>query len=216
MEHAIDSKHEATPRKPSTAFLVVLNALLFLALLLPPLNPMGLVLAIPVTALFLVVSGVWQAIWVFLDHKFGFHNIVRCFGLVFPATVFLVLPYLGVLPEQPINKQEPATSKTGKYKAYVHAKPGGWTVEIQDRTGKTLHVEQTDFVPHLNVYWIWGADERFWLYNSDDGSIHCWYARFDGAWQHVIWDHGHTRETDLNLGDPPTDLYPDYARRPRT
>lgn len=213
LDRSIDTADDTSRRKPSTGFLILLNALVFLALLLPGLNPIGWILAIPATIVFVAVSGVWQAIWVYLDRRFRFYNVLRCGGFVLPAMAHVVLPYLGVGPTRPINKQKPASSETGEYRAYVLAKSGGWTVEIQDQSGKTLHDEQTDFVPHLNVYWIWGPNDRFWIYNSDDGRVHCWYSKPDGAWQHVLWGYGHTQETDVDLGNPPKDLYPDYASR---
>ncbi len=212
MEQTIETNRDATPRKPSTAFLVALNILVFLVLLLPGLNPIGWILAVPVTAIFAAVSGVWQAIWVSLDRKFRFRNVVRCVGFVLPVTALVVLPYLGIEPSRSINKQKPAISPSGKHLAYVLAKSGGWTVEIQDQNGKSLHDEQTGFYPQFNVYWIWGTKEQFWLYNSDDGRVHCWYPGADGAWIHVLWGHGHTQETTEELGTPPPDLYPDYAR----
>lgn len=212
LERSIATSPDTTPRKPSTLFLIVLNALVFLVLLLPGLNPIGWILAIPATAIFVAASGVWQAIWAYLDRRFRFHNIVRCIGFVLPVISLAVLPYLGVEPSRPINKQKPALSTTGKHQAYVLARSGGWTVEIQDQSGKTLHEEQTDFVPHLSVYWIWGPNEQLWLYNSDDGRVHCWYPKSDGIWDHILWGCGHTKQTDVELGTPPPELYPDYAR----
>ena len=212
MQHAIEPDLKLRPRKPSTAFLVVLNALAFLVLLLPGSNLFGLIIAVPMTAIFLAVSGVWQTIWAFLDRRFHFHNIVRCVGFVLPVTALVVLPYLGVRPTRPINKQRPAVSLSGKHKAFVLADSAVWHVQIQDQAGRTLRYDETDFISNFEVYWIWGPDERLWVYNSDDGCVHCWYAKLDGRWHRVRWGRGHSRETDVELGRPPDDLYPAYAR----
>lgn len=216
-----DCSSNASQRKPSAAFLILLNALVFLTLLLPSLNPIGWILAIPATILFIALSGFWHTIWLYLDRRFQFYNVVRCVGFVLPVLALVLLPYLGVEPTRPINKQKPASSETGAYRSYVLAKTAGWTVEIQDQGGKTLHDEQTEFVPNLNVYWIWGPNDVFWLYNSDDGRVHCWYADSEEAeledeWKHVVWGYGHDQETDADVGRPPEALYPDYARESKT
>ncbi len=211
MEQAMEANPK--PRKPSTAFLVTLNALVFLALLFPSfMNPFNWFIAIPGAAIFLTISGIWQAIWVYLDRRFHFHNFFRCSGFVLPVTVLFALSYLGVEPALPINKQRPAVSETGQYKAYVHANFSGWTVDIQDQNGIVLRNEQTDLLPHLNVYWIWGPNEQLWLYNSDDSEIHCRYAKSNGIWKHVLWGYGDTQKTNMKLGSPPENLYPDYVR----
>jgi hypothetical protein len=41
LDRSIDTADDTSRRKPSTAFLILLNALVFLALLLPGLNPIG-------------------------------------------------------------------------------------------------------------------------------------------------------------------------------
>ena len=209
---SISSADDAAPRKPSVAFLILLNALMFLALHLPGLNPIGWALAIPATVNFVALSALWQALWGYFDSQFRFYNVVRCAGFVLPVIMLVVWPYLGVEPIRPINKLRPAPSENGAYRAFVLAKSNGWTVEIQDQSGKTLHKEQTEFVPYLNVYWIWGPNDRLWLYNSDDGNVHCWHRKPDGEWHHVRRGYGHRQETDVDLGNPPEGLYPDYAR----
>lgn len=166
----------------------------------------------PATIIFVAVSGVWQTLWIYLDRRVRFHSIIRCVGFVLPVTTLVLLPYLGFEPSRPINKQKPAISENESYHAYVVAESSGWNVQICDQSGSTLHDEQTDFVSHFNVYWIWGPNEVFWLYNSDDGRIHCWYADGDDTWQHILWGYGHTQETDVDVGSPPESLYPDYAR----
>jgi hypothetical protein len=121
-----------------------------------------------------------------------------------------VLPLLGLEPERPINKQRPAVSDSGLYYAYVRAGSGGWRIKIEDQDGATLYEEQTEFVPHLNVYWIWGPQDQLWLYNSDDGRVHCWTRQEDATWRHVQWGYGRVCETEEDVGVPPESLYPDY------
>lgn len=201
-------------RNPSTGFLVALNALLFLALLLPGANLFGLILAIPAFLVFVAFSGVWQTFWALLDRRFRFHNLVRCLGFVIPVIALIVLPLLGVEPPRQINKQRPAISQSAAHRAFVQAESKGWKIIIQDDHRETVHEELTEFVPHLNVYWIWGPGEILWLYNSDDGRVHCWRKSPTGMnWQHIEWGYGHTIETKKISESPPEDLYPDYARQ---
>jgi hypothetical protein len=211
MENTDAIEGENLSRKPSTWFLVILNALIFLCLLLPGLNPIGWILAIPVTLVFVALSGVWHGAWIFLNRKFHLHSIIRCVGFVLPVLGLLALPYFGIEPDRPINKQKPAISDAGQFSAYVTAESGGWNVEILDSDGLSLLNEETEFVPHLNVYWIWGPENRLWLYNSDDGRVHCWHDTGDD-WIRTEWGYGKTRETKKDLGMPPPELYPDYAR----
>jgi ribose/xylose/arabinose/galactoside ABC-type transport system permease subunit len=154
MEHAKVIEANNISRKPSAPFLVILNALIFLCLLLPGLNPVGWILAIPITLVFVAISGVWHGIWVFLTRKLRLHNIIRCVGFVLPVLCLAALPYLGIEPDRPINKQIPAPSESGRFSALVTAESDGWNVEIHGGDGLIVHDEKTEFVPHLNVYWI--------------------------------------------------------------
>ena len=211
MEQKAVTEAKNKPRKPSTLFLVILNALIFLCLLLPSLNPVGWILAIPVSLIFVAISGIWHGIWVLLNRKFHLHNLLRSLGFVLPVLCLVVFPYLGIAPERPINKQNPAASESGRFLSRVTAGSGGWNVEILDGDGLVLLDEETEFVPHLNVYWIWGPADQFWLYNSDDGRVYCWHQT-GGNWKRTEWGHGQTKQTEQELGIPPKNLYPDYAR----
>ncbi len=211
MEHAKVNETEKVSLKPSTLFLIILNALIFLCLLLPGLNPVGWILAVPMTLVFMAISGIWHGIWIFFNQKFHPHNIIRCLGFVLPVAGLVVLPYLGFEPSRPINKQKPAISESGQFSAFVIAEPSGWNVEIRNMDGLSLLDYKTEMIPHLNVFWIWGPADTFWLYNSDDGQVHCWH-QIASDWKHTVWGHGHKKKTKEDLGMPPFNLYPDYAR----
>ena len=98
MERTVQTNTETKSRRPSTAFLVALNALIFLALLLCGLMnacAMGRALAIPVTAIFLGVSGLWQALWADFNRRFRIHTVLRCVGFVLPVTLLVLWLLLG-------------------------------------------------------------------------------------------------------------------------
>ena len=212
-QHTMNTANAAYARKPSTAFLVSLNALVFLVLVLQNLSPLLFFFILPVSAIFLGLSGFWQKIWLALDRRFRFHNIVRCAGFVLPVSALVILPHLGLnKAPRPLNQKCPATSRTGEHLAYVVAKPDGWTVEIQGENGDTLHREQTNFARQSDLYWIWGGNERLWIYNNDDDRVHCWYHEDGNGWRRVLWGHGFTKEADVEFGPPRKELFPRYAR----
>lgn len=201
-------------RKPSTTFLVLLNGFAFFALLIPGLTPMMLALAPILLAIFLGLSGLWQLIWFYLDRRFRFHNAIRCIGFMLPVCALLAHAYLVEPGPNPINRQYPAISQSGKYSAYFKATYNGWVVEIQDPEGGTLHQELTEMIPDLAVYWLWDAKDHLWLYNSDDAGVHCWQEQSDKTWLHILWGYGSRQETRMDIGNPPDELHPDYARQP--
>jgi len=84
-----------------------------------------------------------------------------------------------------------------------------WRVTIADSSGAVVYVDtESDFVGNLNVYWIWDADGRVWLYNSDDGTVH-FYTDESGSWEHVIYGPaGHP--SSEGMPDPPDGLLPGY------
>jgi hypothetical protein len=215
VEHPNDAPYQSHKRKPLTAFLIILNALVLPAFMLwtvlGVVSPFSII-AIPGILIFGAISGIWEWIWVILNRRFRLNKIIWFIGFFLPVICVFLSSYLSVSHTPAVNQQQPAVSRTGTYKAYVHSNLiGGRTIEIKNRNGSTLYNEETDFAPNLSMYWIWGPNERLWLYNSDDDSVYVWKEQTDGKWHHVFWGYGHNKETQLELGSPPTELYPDYG-----
>ncbi len=205
------------PRRPSALFLIVLNALLFVLWWVSYATDLMLMMTPDVVFDFVAGSGVWQFVWFLLNRRYRFHHLVRSLGFVAPVIGWLALVALLHLippPPPPVNQQFPAVSATGAYQARVTAEERFWIVEIQNSHGETLYKQPTDFVSHLNVYWIWDNDDRLWLYNSDDGWVHYWHAIPEGEWEHVIWDSSDVEKPDPTV-DPPNALFPERIRELR-
>lgn len=199
-------------KKPSTSFLILLNGLIFYGVLALNSNIFGLILGVFTTAVFMVFSGIWHGIVVFIEGKLHMNPALRTVAFLLPVITVLVLPTVGISPPQKINKQRPAVSPSGEFSARVGTRNGYWLIQISDRGGNEFHTEHTDFVSHLNVYWIWDQEDRFWVFNSDDQSVHCWHRDDEGDWHWLKCGSIYgkrTREDDLR---PPEDLYPDYAK----
>lgn len=143
------------------------------------------------------------------------------------AVLALVLPIAGCpcrsrRPTRP-NQEQPSVSPNGKYVVTVpiernpnYRNTPVWKVTICDTQGNRVYKdEDSHFVGHLNVYWIWDETDRLWLYNSDTGDVLLWEADRSGEWTKTKWGHGHTRTINRDLV-PPEALYPDYAKRSAT
>jgi hypothetical protein len=88
-----------------------------------------------------------------------------------------------------------------------------WKVTVSDPSGTQLYKDDSsEFVGHLNVYWMWDDADRAWLYNSDDGRV--WFWEQTGTnWIKTYWGYGDTnREIDRVIEQPPT-LYPYKGKR---
>jgi hypothetical protein len=63
-----------------------------------------------------------------------------------------------------------------------------WRPTIADRGGTVLYADAgSRLLGYYNVYWLWDAEDRAWLYNSDDGCVYFWELK-GGQWQKVLWD----------------------------
>ncbi len=66
-----------------------------------------------------------------------------------------------------------------------------WQVIIQDEDGKPVYIEPTSMRPwHLNNYWAWDVQDRFWVYDTDVGLFIIWEYGQDG------WTKSFANETD--------------------
>ena len=80
-------------------------------------------------------------------------------------------------------------SPSGKYLLRLPIEPQGgirvWKLTITDRTGKVLYKDdESRMGGRFNVYWGWDAQDRAWLYNSDDGQIWRWEL-VESAWKRI-------------------------------
>ncbi len=201
--------------KPSTAFLVVLNGLLCFGTLAIGSNMLGVIFAIPATLLFMAISGILQLLFRrSIERKRILKPFPRILIYTSPWWILALLPFLGIHPPQSPNKKNPATSPSGNYIARIKAPPEGWTIRIKNVNSGKPWTETTDFVPHLNIYWHWDAEDRFWIYNSDDGVVHCMRIQPNtNNWIMEEWGSGRTKREGISeLMEPPEDLYPPYAR----
>lgn len=121
----------------------------------------------------------------------------------------------------PPNLQQSSISPSGKYVLTVPIEPNEtnpeyadtkvWKVTIRDQDGDLLYKDdESEFVGYLNAYWVWGSQDRVWLYNSDTGRVFFWESS-DGEWLKTEWGHGKVREIDRDLAPPP-ELYPSYVQ----
>jgi hypothetical protein len=212
MSGALRPPTSRVSKKPSTLFLILLNGLIFYCLLGLSSNIFGLILGIFTTAVFMAFSGIWHGIVVCIERKRHLKPPLRTGVFLLPVIILVVLPMVGIHPPQKINKQDPAVSPSREFSARVGTKDGYWLIQISDREGNKVHTEHTDFVDYLNVYWIWDEEDRFWAFNSDDQTVHCWCRDDEGVWQWLEWGSIYGERSALDDLRPPEDLYPDYAK----
>lgn len=197
-------------KRPVTWMLVAVNAAIVCIATLPGSSwPFGILFAVVGCAILIGVSAVWQALVIVIERWLKLGPISRSLAFIMPSVLLVVLPILGVRPPQPANKKNPAVSPSGLYKATISSPTPNWIVRIDDDAGRTFK-EETDFVSHLNIYWIWDSNDRLWIYNSDDGQVHSWARNSDGAWNHVKWGSARRGGTGWT-NSPPDALYPDYV-----
>lgn len=208
------SDHVTAP-KPSMVFLVILNGLLCLGSLTIGNHLLGVILAIPATLFFMALSAVPQSIVsTTLERKRILRPLPRIIIYTSPWWIMTLLPLLGVHADREPNKQNPAISPSGEYVAKVSSPAEGWVIRIESRSGSSKWTEKTDFVPHLNIYWRWDSDNRFWIYNSDNGVVYFMHKKPDSnEWTMNDWGRTRTRNEDIPQAViPPDELYPHYEK----
>ena len=73
-----------------------------------------------------------------------------------------------------------------------------WCPEITALDGTVRFQDSVCFPARFNVYWGWDAQQRLWVYNSDDGRV--WiYAEGPEGWDRQAWE----RDGEL---EPPAEL----------
>jgi hypothetical protein len=207
---SVDRKGRAVP---STAFLVILNSVLFFALNAIGANVLGIILAVMTTLMFAVVSGL-----IHLMIRLGVEK--GRFLAPIPRTLVYLGPLWGllllslVLPKSPDlpNQVTPSTSPSGNYRVSVRAPIGGWEFAVQSLKDQQKWTVETPIMSHFNVYWMWDAEDRLWIYNSDDGGI-SFLERTADDWVESKWGYSRTKDPDFPRDiRPPESLYPEYAR----
>ncbi len=148
---------DTPPRqRPSTAFLILLNALILLA----PSAIQGNLLSffffpcsfIPLVVLLVIIH--------LIVRKKQLHPMVRTFIFLLPVLFDVGLPALGLLPQR-INQQSPLTSPSGRYIATVPIRGGVWKVTLSDIHRNVLYRDDdSSFLGNFNVYWYWDKQDR--------------------------------------------------------
>lgn len=191
--------------------LKALNALL---LLLPCVylgreSIFALISASFVFVLLLAGSSIYHLLAAWIDRRFPLSLPVKILLYLLPVlTVGGTLLVAARMP-QPPNQQDPAVSPSGSYVLTMPIERNLWHVTIQDRRGKLLFRDDSEFIGQLSVYWAWDDQDRVWLFNSDDSAVYFW-ERTPQGWRRTRWGHGHKREIPRDLA-PPAVLYPHYA-----
>ena len=197
--------HSEAKPKPSTAFLITLNGLIFFGLLVIDATIFGLILAIPSTMIFMLISGILQLI---IRHTIERRRFLlplpRFAAYLSPLCLPILLSLISPSPFQEANQKSPTRSPDGTYEARISAPTAGWKIKISEVGGKKDWIKQTEFVSHLNIYWAWDADNRFWIRNSDDGSIY-FIEKRKNNWNTARWGNEWEGKTEDNI---PTDIAP--------
>lgn len=212
-----ESADSNAPRKaphPSVLFLVLLNGLAFFALggvgnHLPGVLFFGLV-----TVFYLILSAIPQLLVRFVVERRAYlRPLPRALAYLSPLPLLFLVGAVMPKAPRPPNKLNPTLSSDGVYEARFASPNEGWEIVLTDQRARTKTKIETEFVPHLQIYWHWDDANRLWIYNSDDGSVH--FAAFtDGEWRLRRWGYGHQRSAGSPSDfDPPAQLYPPYATR---
>ncbi len=80
-------------------------------------------------------------------------------------------------------------SASGVYVAGKSIEAEVWVIEVQGHGGHRYR-EVTGFDANAPLYWDWGADERLWLFRSDDRTLRYW-ERDGETWKRTVWDVGY-------------------------
>ena len=201
--------------QPSIAFLVIVNGLIFFAVGAVGNHPLGILFHAVGTVMFMMFSALPQI----LIRRFAERN--RCLkpvprSLAYLSPILLLLLAGTLLPKGPQkpNHLNPAPSPDGRYEARFSSPSPGWDIVVVDTTTGNKWKEETPFMPHLQIYWRWDANNRLWIYNSDNAGVHFLEPNVEG-WTLKDWGWSHTAASGMGHLTPPAELYPEYARAGR-
>lgn len=195
---------------PSTAFLVVLNGVLFFAMLsIGASFPFGVLFAAFTMLPFMLGSGLVQIlVWLVFEWHRVLAPVPRTVLYLSPLWVVIILGMALPKPPPLPNQVSPSTSPSGLYEVSVRAQ-GGWEFHIRSTNDQKKWTVETAIMSHFSVYWVWDAQDRLWIYNSDSARVSFLRRTVDG-WQTVTWGYSRTRDAEFteNL-QPPEALYPE-------
>jgi hypothetical protein len=198
-----------TRPSPSTAFLVIINALLLLGYAFyGTQNGLQMFFNIAIFVMLFVVASIYHLILWLCTRKRTLRNRVRIPLYILPAALVIIQCFaLPKAPELP-NQQPRLASGDKQYTMHMDMKDNRWTVSIYDRHGKKLYTDSdSDFRSQCNVYWMWDSENRLWLYNSDDSFVWYW-TKTQTGWKKVYWGNGIEEKKESFY--PPKALYPKY------
>jgi len=202
------------PPRPSGVFLVMLNGLVFFGLGAVGSHLLGLLVLVPLTLGYLAFSALPQlAVRFGVERRRYLRPLPRIAAYLSPLPLLVVIGMVLPKATRPPNQQNPARSSDGAYEARFSSPSPGWDIAIRDLRSKTKWKIETEFLPHLRIYWLWDDANRLWIYNSDDGGVHV-LALENGRWDMRRWGHGHSPDRQSAVPDglaPPASLYPPYA-----
>ena len=193
----------------SVIFLIMIHDVLLLAYSIYGVqNALQMTFAVDTFFVLLCISSAYHlVVWLFTRKRTV--RVAARIPLYFvPLAAFLLLSLAFPMQELP-NQQPTLASPSRRYTMKMHMEHNRWIVSIFDKSGTKLYEDKnSEFVGHLNVYWLWDKKDRLWLYNSDDGRFYYWSPKPSG-WSKALWD----RETDRKKGElnPPRGVRPDYA-----
>lgn len=209
---AVPPDGAAKAPRPSITFLVVLNGLVFFSLGAVGNHTLGILLHVPTTIVFMLFSALPQLlVRRFTERKRCLKPIPRTLAYLSPLLLLLLAGALLPRGPQKPNHLNPAPSPDGRYEARFSSPSPGWNIVVVDTKSGQKWKEETSFMPHLQIYWRWDANNRLWIYNSDDAGVHFLDPRPDG-WALRKWGWGHRAEPDMGSFTPPSELYPEYDR----
>lgn len=193
-------------------FLIIINSiLLFIYSIHGIQNGLQALFSLIVFAVLLIISSTYHLILWLIIRKRTLSWMVRTPLYLLPMIIILIsLLFPANLTELP-NQKSKLISPSKQYTMNMDMEHNRWIVSISDTNGKLLYRDNnSDFVGHLNVYWIWDDKDRLWLFNSDDSRIYYWIP-ISSTWKKNLWsDEKNSKQDDFS---PPMDLYPDYAKK---
>lgn len=139
--------------------------------------------------------------------------------MILLIVVFSVALLSGCRDEKPKpNQQRLSNSPSGKYLAKVsiiekkfNNYMRWWQIQFFNAKGTELRTETLIFPARFNIYWIWDKEDRFWVYNSDDGRVY--FYESVNRWPRHEWIGVGKGDPRSRSFYPPETLYPEYARK---
>jgi hypothetical protein len=201
-----------TPQRPHLLVLILLHAVLLFAYAMHGVqNGLQAYISLILFAWLLGLSSLYHLILWLVIRKRTVNNLFRIPLYLAPVAVVLLLGVLSPREPQLPNQTSPLPSPSKRFTMKMAMEDDQWIISIDGKAGQPRYEDtESDFRGQFNVYWIWDAADRLWLYNSDDGRVYYW-AETPSGWQRSEW------EVKQAVGfAPPESLFPDYAKGKHT